>query len=240
MAKLKIPTLQHLARNWNDSPEKVEKALLDIARSKPPFSYDVLNGLIYDHLALKVPREELKIGIERREKRENIKATLIEVLTLVCDYFEDIQPNYVHRVMPRYYSLHREVRIEFRPPILYAIGGQIYFPWFSYWRTNALSGDQLSLFVTLVEEMLLQDPDLENARFQILDCSADSPKECRKLRIIDASDVPRVDEKRKLEMLAIFWEGFQLARSVLEKESLRQERPDLERSVDQNQIRLID
>jgi hypothetical protein len=37
--------------------------------------------------------------------------------------------------------------------------GQVYFPWFSFWRSNPLADASLSLFVMVVEEVLLQDPD---------------------------------------------------------------------------------
>lgn len=47
--------------------------------------------------------------------------------------------------------------VPFEGPMIYGVGGQLYFPWFSFWRRNPLANERLSLFVTLVEEVLLQD-----------------------------------------------------------------------------------
>jgi hypothetical protein len=73
----------------------------------------------------------------------------------------------------------------------------------------------LSLFVTLVDEILMQDPDLESARFEILDFSCPRPNMPRTLRIIDARDVPRVSEQQKNVMLETFAEGYFQAREIL-------------------------
>lgn len=98
--------------------------------------------------------------------------------------------------------------VPFEPPMIYGVGGQLYFPWFSFWRSNPIAKERLSLFVTLVEEVLLQDPDLETARFEILDFSCSAPKKPRTLTVIDARDVPRVGAARKTEMLEAFAEGY--------------------------------
>jgi hypothetical protein len=105
--------------------------------------------------------------------------------------------------------------VPFAPPFIYGVGGQLYFPWLSFWRANPIADERLSLFVTIVEEVLLGDPDLENAVFQILDFSAPSGGKPRELRIIDAKDVPRVSELRKREMLDAFAEGYFQAQAIL-------------------------
>ena len=69
--------------------------------------------------------------------------------------------------------------------------------------------------MTTVYEVLRQDPDLEGAKFEILDYSAPKGGEPRELVIIDAQEIPILSEKRKLEMLAIFAEGFISARTHL-------------------------
>jgi hypothetical protein len=71
------------------------------------------------------------------------------------------------------------------------------------------------LFVTIVEEVLLSDPDLESAVFQILDFSAPEGGKPRELRIIDAKDVPRVSDTKKREMLDLFAEGYFQAQAIL-------------------------
>jgi hypothetical protein len=109
--------------------------------------------------------------------------------------------------------------VPFDPPLLYGTGGKLTFPWFSFWRSNPLADARLSLFVTLVDELLADDPDLAAADFQILDFSvpkANKPKAGqlkppRQLRVIDARDIPRVSEPTKLEMLTVFAEGYFMA-----------------------------
>ena len=103
--------------------------------------------------------------------------------------------------------------VPFQPPMIYGIGGQLHFPWFSFWRQNPLAKERLSLFVTLVDEILLDDPDLETARFQILDFSMRDGK--RELNVVDAEEIPRVSQERKKEMLAIFADGFFKAQEAL-------------------------
>jgi hypothetical protein len=113
--------------------------------------------------------------------------------------------------------------VPFDPPLLYGTGGKLTFPWFSFWRSNPLADARLSLFVTLVDELLADDPDLAAADFQILDfsvpkgpkLSAGQPKPPRQLRIIDARDIPRVSESTKMEMLTVFAEGYFMAVSEL-------------------------
>jgi hypothetical protein len=130
----------------------------------------------------------------------------------------------------RYYPVAQGLMVPFEPPMIYGIGGQLYFPWFSFWRQNPLARERLSLFVTLVEEILLQDPDLETARFDILDFGA--PDGTRILSVIPAADIPRVEDARKIEMLSTFAEGFfqaqaELRRAPEQKTEETQEKPDV-------------
>ncbi|MNT46165.1 hypothetical protein D3C72_1827920 [compost metagenome] len=64
----------------------------------------------------------------------------------------------------------------------------------------------------------MQDPDLENARFEILDFSCSGPKSPRRLTLIDAKDIPRIDEPRKVAMLAAFAEGYFTALAELARQ----------------------
>ena len=105
--------------------------------------------------------------------------------------------------------------VPFDPPLIYGERGRLHFPWFSFWRSNPLAGERLSLFVSVVEDVLLQDPDLEEAHFVILDFSAPKLNQPRDLRVIDAHDIPRVSEATKVEMLSVFAEGYFLAQAEL-------------------------
>ena len=72
--------------------------------------------------------------------------------------------------------------------------------------------------MTIVREILAEDPDLDASKFEILDFAAPGAGKPRELHIIDAREVSLVSEKRKTEMLEIFAEGFLLAEAELMEE----------------------
>jgi hypothetical protein len=221
MVQLRVPSVQHLARNWRDDARTVAKALVRLALNPPRFNYNPLYGAVRDLLVLQVPYEQVEEGI-RRIRREGVRANLLGVLPLIRDHFAGVAPDFFQTIERRYYPVGRGLMVPFEPPMIYGVSGQLYFPWFSFWRQNPLAKERLSLFVTLVDEVLMQDPDLENARFEILDFSCPSPKLPRELRIIDAREIPRLDEARKTAMLAAFAEGYFLALAELAGASQQQ------------------
>jgi hypothetical protein len=231
MAKLRVPSLQHLARNWRSDAGKVKRALVELATNSPNFSYDALFGAVRDMLVLGIPYEQVEEGI-RRIKREDLRDNLLSVLPLIRLHFSEVAPTFVQSVARRYYPVGRHLMVPFEPPMIYGVGGQIYFPWFSFWRSNPLADERLSLFVSIVDDVLLQDPDLEEARFQILDFSAPSPKDLRDLSVIEATEIPRLSIERRNEMLTVFAEGFALAEAELanKKAPTQAEEPSSEQS----------
>lgn len=214
MATLKVPSVQHLARNWRDGPERISRALVRLALNPPIFNYLPLFGAVRDLLVLGVPYEQVRLGIERI-KRADVRKNFLEVLPLLRDHFEGLTPDFFQTVERRYYPVGRNLMVPFDPPMIYGVGGQLYFPWLSFWRQNPLKNEALSLFVTLVDEILLQDPDLESAKFQILDFSCPSSGAGRVLREIDAALIPRLSPTRKVEMLEVFAEGYAAAEMEL-------------------------
>jgi hypothetical protein len=216
MAKLKVPSLQHLARNWRSDPQQIKGRLVALAENGPTFNYDPLFGAVRDILVFGHPYEQIAEGIRRGIGREAVRDNLLGVLPLIREHFDGIAPSFVQSVGRRYYPVGRGLMVPFDPPVIYGAGGQIHFPWFSFWRSNPLTSERMSLFVTMVEEVLLEDPDLENAKFMILDFSAPGPKLPRTLKEIDARDIPRVSEEMKVEMLALFAEGYFLAQAELD------------------------
>jgi len=207
MTKLRVPSLQHLARNWRNDPAIIARILIRLAMNPPRFTYNPLHGAVRDLLVLGVPYEQVVQGI-RRIRRQSVRSNLLGVLPLIRDHFAGVSPDFYQSIDKRYYPVGRGLMVPFEPPIIYGIGGQLYFPWFSFWRQNPLAKERLSLFVTMVDEVLMQDPDLETARFEILDFSCQGPKSARTLMIVDARDIPRIDDARKTEMLAAFADGY--------------------------------
>lgn len=218
MPELRVPTLQHLARNWREEPRFIANALVRLAENPPRFNYNPLFGAIRDLLVLNVPYEQIVEGI-KRIRRDRVRENLLGVLPLIRDHFSDVRPDFCQTVDRRFYPVGRGLMVPFEPPILYGVDSQFYFPWFSFWRSNPIIAERMSLFVTLVDEVLLQDPDLETARFEIPDFSISNVNKTRALTIINAADIPRVDSKRKVEMLEIFADGFFRARDALAERS---------------------
>ncbi|MES2196357.1 MAG: hypothetical protein V4517_18205 [Pseudomonadota bacterium] len=216
MSKLKVPSVQHLARNWRSTPERTCRKLVSLVENPPIFNYNALFAAVRDMLVFNQPYDEIVEGIRRGIKRADVRENLLGVLPLIRDHFADVAPDFVQGIDRRYYSIGRGLMVPFDPPLLYGVGGQLTFPWFSFWRSNPLADARLSLFVTVVDELLADDPDLAAADFQILDFSAPKvktgrTKPPRQLRIIDARDIPRVTEATKLEMLTVFAEGYFMA-----------------------------
>lgn len=233
MAKLKVPSLQHLARNWRDNPERTAKVLVRLALNPPTFNYNPLFGAVRDMLLFKQPYDQIVEGISRGVKRPGVRANILGVLPLVREHFEDISPDFVQTVDRRYYPIGRGIMVPFEPPLVYGLGGKLYFPWFSFWRRNPLALKRLSLFITLVDEVLTDDPDLADSDFHILDFSAADAKSDRELRVISSLDIPRVSEDEKRAMLATFAEGYLLAQSQLSG-AQRGTRPSEEREQQQS------
>jgi hypothetical protein len=245
VSKLKVPSVQHLARNWRSTPERICRKLVSLAESPPSFNYNPLFGAVRDMLVFNQPYDEIVEGVRRHVKRLDVRENLLGVLPLIRDHFASVVPDFVQAIDRRYYSIGRGLRVPFDPPLLYGVGGKLIFPWFSFWRSNPLADARLSLFVTLVDELLADDPDLAAADFQILDFSvpktrktkAGEQKPARQLRIVDASDIPRVSVQTKLEMLTIFAEGYRMA--VQELSSTAKTKPSDEQSR-QSDIRQAD
>jgi hypothetical protein len=153
-----------------------------LAENGPTFNYEPLFSAVRDILVFGQPYEQIAEGMRRGIPREAVRDNMLGVLPLIREHFDGIAPSFVQSVGRRYYPVGRGLMVPFDPPVIYGAGGQIHFPWFSFWRSNPLTSERMSLFVTIVEEVLLEDPDLENARFVILDFSAAGPKLPRTLK----------------------------------------------------------
>jgi hypothetical protein len=217
MAELRIPSVQHLARNWRNNSALIACVLIRLALNPPRFNYHPLYSALRDLLVLGVAYDQVVEGI-RRIRRVSVRNNLLSVLPLIRDHFAGVSPDFYQTIEKRFYPVGRGLMVPFEPPMIYGVGGQLYFPWFSFWRQNPLAKERLSLFVAIVDEVLMQDPDLEGARFEILDFSCPGPKEPRRLTVIDAQDIPRIDEARKKQMLEVFAEGYLQAVAALKGE----------------------
>lgn len=215
MEKLRVPSLQHLARNWRETPEQVAQTLIKLVENPPTFSYSQLFDLVRDLLVLHQPLDVVMEAVRRHVKRDSVRDNFLELLPLINDYFAKSSPAFVQEVAGRMYPIARGLMVPFAPPLIYGANDRLFFPWFSFWKSNPLANEKLSLFITIVDEILMQDADLDSASFQILDFSAPGPHKPRALSVIDAREIPRLSEARKQEMLTVFAEGYFIAQEKL-------------------------
>lgn len=215
MRTLRIPSVQHLARNWHASPERVCKKLVRLYENPPAISYAALAGAIHDRFVYRQPLDEILNGLKRSKAgAEHIK-DLTQIMALIDDHFGLIDVRYFNSVSRRFYPVGRGLLVPFDPPILYGTAAGRHFPWFSFWARNPLAGEQLSLFVTLVVEMLREDPELDAADLQIVDLSRVEPDGERTVRLVPIASVPILTDARKTEMLEVFAEGFIRAKEMV-------------------------
>lgn len=237
MGKLKVPSLQHLVRVWNPDPQRIKKSLVSLARNSPTFSYEPVFDLVTDLVWLKVPYDQIVQAVVSRTKRSDVRDNYLSLLPLIKEHFEEKQISFFHRVAKRFYPVGRNLSIPFSPPFVYGSAAKVHLPWFSFWRSNPLSDERLSLFMSVVDEIIGQDPDLEDVHFSFLDFSASEPRMPRQLKILEGPDIPRVSAKSKIEMLSVFAEGFRLAEIELENISVGAETE--ERPEDDDQLPLF-
>src|SRR5215470_19600846 len=103
----------------------------------------------------------------------------------------------------------------FPPPLCYGIGGQLYLPYPNYWRKNPLRGTRLSVFMSIIDEIREQEPDLEKARVHILNYGFPQGETKRTLVVVDENEIPRVTRDELSAVLQVFADGYRAAREEL-------------------------
>lgn len=243
MSKPRIPSLMHAVRNWHPDPEQVRKALFDIGLHAPPFSYKFLFKLVYQQLKFNDSLEQLNECINRFEKREKYREDFIAAFQLVHDYFREVNPDSVQEVTGRFYPVARDLLVPFNPPITYTKNGKRILPLICFWKKKPPRGEKLALLITLVSEIIEQDPDLEDAEIHIISLATeriktdDGHKDVRVLKVVNGSTINRIDEPRKLVMLESIVRGYRLAKADLEHGIKPADRPD--NSIDPDQMPLF-
>jgi len=69
VSKLKVPSVQHLARNWRNTPERTCRKLVALVENPPIFNYNALFAAVRDMLVFNQPYDEIVEGIRRGIKR---------------------------------------------------------------------------------------------------------------------------------------------------------------------------
>lgn len=202
---------QFLARNWRENPAACKNEILKVARHKPNFSYKLLEDLLFDWFALGVPKEDIQRGIRDKVKREQVRRLYLEIVDAVTPYMEANRSMPVLRAAPQYFRLAPNVLVPYRPIFSFKREGKIIIPHISMWRTNPYSLDQFGLFVSLIRRSFSNSADLRRAHIEFVDCSAESSKHPRLIRITEDCDLPAISAPRFVEMIATYREGLFLA-----------------------------
>jgi hypothetical protein len=129
--QIEVPSVQHLARNWQSTSAPAKKLVL-LANSPPTFNYNPLFFAARDMLVFNQPYDEIVEGIRRAVKRADVRQNLLGVVPLIRDHLAAVSPDFVQAIDRRYYSIGRRLMVPFDPPLLYGVGGQLTFPWFSF------------------------------------------------------------------------------------------------------------
>lgn len=223
MSNPRIPSLVHAVRNWHPDPEKVRKALFDIAVCAPPFSYKFLFKLVHQQLMFGDSLNQLIECITKFEKREKYRDDFIAAFQLLYKYFDEVKPDFAQEVTGRFYPVSRDLLVPFNPPITYTKNGKQILPIICFWKKDPPRGEKLALLVTLISEVIEQDPDLENAEIHIISLATERVKitsgyeNVRALSVIEGSTIKRVEESRKATMLESLAKGYRLAKNDLER-----------------------
>jgi len=219
------------------------KAQLALLNGAPNFSYQPLYKIMKGLLGSSWSEQELMLAVLRCGLRPDVKEKYTELVPLIVEYFSDKKISYAMEILPRFYAVDRDILVPFSPPLIYADENGLCLPYFIFWKKNALKGERLALFSSIVREILDEDPDLCDARFEVIDMSAevdpDTNENERSLKIIPECDIAKISSARRQKMLSTFAEGFRRARQVAEGMPTKR-RSDSDRPApDPNQIALL-
>ena len=218
------------------------KAQLALLNGAPNFSYQPLYKTMRGLLGAACSESELLSAISKCTLRIDIKDKYAELAPLIAGYFSEKKISYAIEVAPRFYPVARDLLVPFTPPLIYADENGLCLPYLIFWKKHALRGERLSLFASIVREILDEDPDLCDARFEIVDMSAEAGpegREDRSLKVFSEDSIGRISSDRKREMLSTFAEGFRRAKQVAAGMPSRRKGRDQREQLDPNQLGLL-
>jgi hypothetical protein len=87
MARLKVPSALHTARLWRPTAEGVQKELIKLADSSPPFSYTQLLNMTRSVLMFKSNLGEMESLIRISVRSELAQRSYLEIAPLLSRTF---------------------------------------------------------------------------------------------------------------------------------------------------------
>ena len=215
MKQLHFPAAEHAAAKWYEEPGRISKALVVLYYGSPPFNYRPMYSAIRDLLILNVPYDQIVEGI-RKTKLPVAKKSFLEILPLVKSHFDGIQPDFVNSVSERRYPIAPGLSIPIRPPLIYGLSGEVVMPWPIFWKNQSLKDDRLSLFASIVQDVMTQDPFFDDVKFEVHFYSAVKGSSKRSFTIVPGTDIAPMSEDRRIQMLRDLATGYQLAKAEIE------------------------
>lgn len=211
--KLKAPSLIHVARLYRPTSEQVKKEILKLANAAPPFSYEDLYELMWDRAHVGIPSEQIErsiAGIGQKIKRDSYQ----RAFAIADKFFENLDRSFEMRIEPRSYSIGRDLRVPFAPPMICGGGsnGPV-IPWLLFWKQNPLTDEQTSLFMSMAQATIEEEPELDGASLLLVDTSIKALDEGGNACVLNAADVKRIPDQRLKEMLEVFATGFHMAQA---------------------------
>lgn len=210
MGRIRVPSIQHAAGIWSPEPAQIAKRLLQLAESSPPFSYGNLHKLTFDLISRSAPYEQVHAAAQA-VRPALARKNYLEILPLLKSYGDRAAANVVTEIVPRHYSIGRDLRTLVNPPLAYYKGGRGHLPWFVFWKANHFNKSRLELFVSMLRDVFRQDPDFDEAFLSLVICSEQRIGAGRQLTVLDASTVSELPSAERNEMLRIFAEGYSQA-----------------------------
>lgn len=218
--KLKPPSLQHVARFYRPTADGVKKEFLKLARAHPPFSYEDLYKLTWD-MAKGLQTYEAVYRAASGIRLDIKRDSYLRALPPCNVFFDELKHAYAIPVGSRSYSIGRGIQVPFCPPMLCGTAKGVVLPWLIFWKDNPLTGIQLQLFASMVEDILKGEPDLDSAQLLIVDMSDAAIKKDGRPVVTSSADVIKLPASQMASMLSTVVEGFELAKEELKSVNIK-------------------
>jgi len=234
---LKVSSLQNLVRNSYLDEEKVRRELMRFAKGFTVVSYQKMDGFVVDLARMNLSLEDVEKAANRIKPEKNRQVNL-ELLPFVEEYIQQRREYDYQEIDLRCYPLSRDLRVPFKSQFVLVNRCEVILPVFIFWRNKALDTGQMSLFMTLIKEILEQEPDLEDAKVQIVDFGAPKSKAPRTMEVIHGDEIELLSEEEKIDRLAIYVNALKSVNDELARNSTEAEKRPAT-TVDNNQLSFL-
>src|SRR5690606_2628523 len=151
-------SLSHMARTWDESPERVAEALLKGRANPPSFGYKRLVDKVRQSLVLNQDAQDLKEWIQFQANR-NERLHYPELVPFIDESFLSRPRRFFVQVCLGDFRLDQGLSIPFEPLGLFGGEGEgleISFPIF--WKRNPIVKEAMALFYTVGSDLIRANP----------------------------------------------------------------------------------